>query len=271
MPSTNVVKFDDIKDLRSKTEKSYVQSKFKSSLFGGFNKQDVIDFIQEQKEKEQNAQDVFNSHLNEMSVVVDSLKNERDNSSIKIEETSSIRKEVEIELDNLKNNYAISLSKIENYKVELISLREKCNEHEHNLQKMLEAQQENVESEAIKARYDELLQSYEQLAESREEFAKNNATLKEENAELKNTDTQIWQENKACNQKINVLTSEIRNYRLQSELEICESIEKQRFNIDNAIKNIETSLFSIKEAKNQTEKHCEDVRKSLEGLKKIDK
>jgi chromosome segregation ATPase len=267
MQDTNVIKFDDIRDLRSKTEQNYVQAKFKNSLFGGFKKQDVMSFIKELKVKEQNAQVVFNSHLNEISTVVDSIKNERDNLSIMLAEATSTRNEIDHEVENAKSNYAISLRKIENYKDELMDVRQKCNEYEQYLQKMLEAQQENEGLKAIKARYDELQQSYEQLALSREEFAKNNVTLKQENAEIKNTNSVFIQENRACNQRINELISEIRNYRLQSELEICEYIEKQKFNIENAIKNIETSLCSIKEIKNQTEKYNEDVKESLEELK----
>jgi uncharacterized protein YqgQ len=271
MPNSKVIQFDDIRNLRSKTEQSYVQSKFKNSLFGGFDKQDVFDFIKELNEKEQNAQNVFNSHINELSCVVDEIKNERDILSLRLAEAISLKKDIETELINIKNDYAISLRKVENYKAETLIVREKCNEYEQNLEILLEAQHENEALKAIESRFDELQQNFEQLAISREEYAKSNAILIQENTETKNTNAIIMQENKACHQKINELISEIRSYRLKSELEICESSEKNKFIIETAIKNIEASLLSIKEVKNQTEIHCEGFKNNLDSLKGIER
>lgn len=271
MQNSKVIQFDDIQNLRSKTEQSYVQSKFKNTLFGGFDKQDVFNFIKELREKELAAQNVFNNHMAELSSVLDEIKDERDSLSLRLAETMSLRKDIENELNNTKNDYAISLRKVENYKNEILNVREQCNEYEKSLEKMLDAQQENEALKSIELRYNELQQSYEQLALSREEYVKNNMILHEENTEINSTNAIVTQENKACNQKINELISEIRNYRLKSELEICESSEKNKFIIETAIKNIETSLLSIKEVKNQTQVYSDGFKNSLDILKEAER
>lgn len=260
---------EDIKDLREKTEKDYVNNKLKSTPFGGYNKKDVLDFIAELRDRELKAREIFTSRIGELTATIESLQNEQSAITSALSKANELKNSAQTSLDELTNKYETLKINAENADKTIDAYEKKLSIYEAQV-KILKTDYEEVQS-AKKYRdlYEKLTDSYNEIADSREKYIKSDAKLTQENEHLKSQNERLNSENELLSKNLSDITAVVRKAGLNANMKLGAYDETHKYLLGNLIKYAEGTLKYLKELEEKENELTAGVNEDLKPLRNI--
>lgn len=258
---------EDIKNLRVKTENSFVSQKLKKTLIGGFEKNNVISFVNELKEREANAKETFTARIGELMNELSALKTDKSNAEMKLAEAESAREETERKLQCLYSEYKTLEQNSACDTEKLTELGMKCADYEEKIIKIEKIAEKIEEANRIKAEHEKLQECYEEIVKSRNEYIRLNIGLTQDNCELKAENEKLKREaEKSTTENLKILAA-VRSIRLSADGHFGEFEEKHRYLINSVLSLTENALVNIREIVKQSEEYGGILNQDFESLK----
>lgn len=248
----NEIISDDMKDLRTKTFNEEVVVKFNKHLFGGFNKEEVENYIASLNVQFGRTEQAYKDRIDEFTTFAQMLTKERD-------EALELLKKNSDELNG--SNAEIATIKMDNAK--LIKLVEENKTQQKDFDEREANQAKNEEIEFNLSRENDLLK--EELLEVhkiKDKMAGANAVFKKQ---LETMEILLANTEKEKNEiKENTLqtNSMIRQSEMKKSLKLSEFTEKQLYTIKRTTQNLNELITAMEGMKSEIGEFFEEIKEN---------
>lgn len=244
--------YEDMKNLRTKSNKDERVVKFKKSVFGGIKSKEVNDYISSITAQHKRTGQAYQERIDEYNTFTEMLTRERDDAIFqlqsKTQELTLAKEEIEtlkLELDNFKN----------------IDESIKESQTANELRESIRAQKEGELLDVFKDNYF-LKSQLEQILNSRDEIAGENAVLKKQFELLQEKIDTADNQNAFLKNKITEINSAIRQNEISKSHKISEFSEKQIYAIKETAKTLNDALTSLETMKNDVSGIHDEIRQN---------
>lgn len=267
MENAEVIHLEDIRDLREKTEQSYIKNKLKPALVGGYERNSVVRLIQELKEREAKAGQTFTERINELTDSLKAVKQQAENLRSDLSEATGLKDQTQKSLEKLTREYqALKAQSCSDSKT-LAELQRQCAEYESQVQKFRAVYEEVMTAKNYQAQYDDLLKEYKEIVSSRDQYAKKSAVLEQENVDLTLRNEKLSRDNEQLGRTLAELTVQARQGASDAEMTLGQYGETQKYHLGNLLKYAETFLSHIREMQEKENDFEKTLEEELEAFR----
>lgn len=238
---------EEIKDLREKTEKDFVNSRIKKALIGGYDKDDVLKFIAGLRARELESQQTFSGRIKELSALLQNLEQQKNDLSARLEKAIEWKNTARSKLEELSNQCEALQDKLQTSEVMISEYEKKCGEYETQVQSMKVDYEAVQSAKRYKALYEEISASYQEISASRDEYMKSDALHRQENEQLKRDNERFSKENEDLYANFAALTSRILKAGLSANLRMGTYNESHQFLLNSLICSAESTLQNLRD------------------------
>jgi len=229
----------DFKDLRSKTSTGGNIVKFNKHILGGFKTVEVEEYIASLTQQFGRTEDAYKERIEEFTTFTEMLTKEKDNATIQLQTALNELNEYKKEILALKEQTTNLYKDLENSKT--ISLELTSRESEIT-QKEDENISLSIENKLLKS---ELCD----INLLRDKLAGEDVVLKKKLEVVDNLATTAHKENNLLRDKMVLMNSTIRQVEMKKSLKLSEYTEKQIFTINQTTQSLKDMFSTLEDMK----------------------
>lgn len=246
MENADTVSLDDIRELRAKSQKSFINEKLKTAVLGGFDKKDVLRHIDEMRNSELKMQETYTGRINELVAQIESLQSAAEKLRSELASADQLKRKTDILLKSLDNECGAMKHKIENDGEVIVALGKKCGAYETQIKSMQTNYEEVQSARNIKEQYEKLSEDYNEAEKSLNENVKVIAVLRQENEEIRSRNNSLNEENEFLSKSLSELKADARKRASNADLKLSAFCELQKNRLcklrnfsENSLKHLE--------------------------------